>query len=239
MRQKLIKLLPSFLFFLELQLLISLVMLPILIAWGLAISIMTIIGNLVFAQFLTVFIFVSTILFTCDILGIPHDYVVILLEWVTNIWHYFLSFGSAHWLIGYPENLFFLSIIVAMTACMLYVKKKHTQNQRIIILTFLCLSIPLAKYICKKSYTHTTIMQGNQKFHIIQKDGVVYAFDCGALGARPSSQSWIEYTLTSHMIKTIGATHIDMLILCKSNSRTYSATQALMHHMPIGRIIPI
>lgn len=239
MRQRLKKLLHSFLFFLELQLLISVVMLPILIAWGLPISIMTIVGNLVFAQFLTAFIFVSTILFTCDLFGIPNSYVVICLEWITNVWHYFLSFGSVHWLIGYPDYLFFLACLAALAGCGIYIRKIYTQRQRIIILILLCLSIPLAKMVSEKSYMHTIIKQGNQNFHIIKKNGIIYAFDCGALGARPSSQSWIEYTLTPHMIKTMGATHIDMLVLCKSNLRTKSAAQALMEHTPVTRCISI
>jgi len=239
MRQRLKNLQTSFLFFLELQLLISVVMLPILIAWGLPISIMTIVGNLIFAQFLTAFIFVSTILFTCDFLGIPNNYVLICLEWITNIWHYFLSFGSVHWLIGYPNYLLFFSIVAAVIACGIYIKKIYTQPQRIIMLLLLSLSIPVAKIISEKPYIHTTITQGNQNFYIIKKNGVIYAFDYGALGARPSSQSWIEYTLTPHMIKTMGATHIDMLVLCKSNSRTKTATQALMEHIPVTRCISI
>lgn len=239
MRQKLKKLWTSFLFFLELQLLISVVMLPILIAWGLSISVMTIVGNLVFAQFLTAFIFVSAVIFICDFFGIPNTYATTSLEWVTNIWDYFLSFGSVHWLVGYPHYLFALSVLAAVAACMLYYKKKYTQHQRILFLTGLYLCIPVAKVTLKKKYSHSVIMQGNQKFYLIEKDGVVYAFDCGALGARPSSQSWIEYTLASHMIKTFGATHIDMLFLCKSNSRTPPAAQALQEHIPVRRTVLI
>lgn len=239
MQQRLQKLKTSFLFFIELQLLISVVILPILIAWGLPISIMTIIGNLIFAQFLTAFIFISALLFTCDLLGIPNAYIIIALEWVTNAWYYLLSFGSVHWLVGYPAQLFLLSFMLACIACSLYIRKFFTQQQRILILIILTAIIPLAKITFDPSYVHTTIMQGKQKFHIIKKNGIVYAFDCGALGARPSSQSWIEYTLTPHMIKSMGATHIDMLVMCKSNSRTKKALQALMDHIPVSRCISI
>lgn len=233
MRQKLKKIWNSFLFFLELQLLISVVMLPILIAWGLSTSVMTIVGNLVFAQFLTAFIFVSAVIFTFDIFKIPNTYAIISLEWITTTWDYFLSFGSINWLIGYPKYLFPLSAIAAIAACTLYYKKKSTQYQRILFLTGLYLSIPIAKVTWKKKYTHCVIMQGNQNFYIIEKDGVIYAFDCGALGARPSSQSWIEYTLTSHMIKSFGVNHIDMLFLCKSNSRTPQAVRTLTEYIPV------
>src|SRR4051812_19287834 len=117
MLQKIQKLKTNFLFFLELQLLISIVILPILIAWGLPTSIMSIVGNLIFAQILTLFIFISALLFTTDLCGIPNFWIAQALEWVTSIWHYVLSFGSAHWLIGFPAWMFPISCILAILAC--------------------------------------------------------------------------------------------------------------------------
>ena len=140
MQQKLLKVKTNFLFFLELQLLISVVILPILIAWGLPISIMTIIGNLVFAHFLTAFIFVSALLFSSDLLGIPNSFIVITLEWITQIWHYLLSLGSAHWLIGFSSWIFPFSCAFAVIACCLYYLKIHSQNHRIAWLALLCLA---------------------------------------------------------------------------------------------------
>ncbi len=239
MQQKLQSLKTNFLFFLELQLLISIVILPILIAWGLPISIMSILGNLIFAQFLTAFIFISAILFTTDLLGIPNYFIAQALELITNIWHYILSFGSAHWLIGFPEWIFSISLLCAIAACSLYYFKTYSQNYRIGWLIIFCLATPVIHVIFQKRSIHTVVVQGSQKIHLIKLHGKIYAFDCGALGARPSSQSWIEYTLSPTMVKTMGATHIDMLILCKSNSRTQDAATALMQHIPTKLCIKI
>jgi hypothetical protein len=239
MQQKLQSLKTNFLFFLELQLLISIVILPILITWGLPVSIMSIAGNLIFAQFLTAFIFVSALLFTSDLLGIPNSFIAIALEWITQVWHYFLSFGSAHWLVGFPTWIFPFSAICAIAACSLYHFKIHSQNCRILWLSLLCLATPVIHKISQKQLVHTVVTQGSQKMHLIKRHGKIYAFDCGALGARPSSQSWIEYTLAPTMVKTMGATHIDTLILCKSNSRTSDAATALMQHIPTDRLIKI
>src|SRR3989339_1295099 len=131
MQQKLQSLKANFLFFIELQLLISIVVLPVLIAWGLPVSIMSILGNLIFTQLLTAFIFVSTLLFTTDLLGIPNYFIAQALELITNIWHYILSFGSAHWLVGFPEWIFFISLLCAIAACSLYYFKTYSQNYRI------------------------------------------------------------------------------------------------------------
>ena len=239
MQQKLQSLKTNFLFFLELQLLISIVILPVLIAWGLPISIMSIVGNLIFAQFLTAFIFVSALLFTTDLLGIPNYFIAQALELITNVWHYVLSWGSARWLVGFPEWIFPVSLLCAIAACSLYYKKNYSQNYRLAWLIALCLATPIIHTIFHKQSIHTTVLQGSQKMHLIKLHGKIYAFDCGALGARPSSQSWIEYTLSPTMVKTMGATHIDTLILCKSNSRTHDAATALMQHIPTEHCIKI
>ena len=239
MQQRLQKIKTNFLFFFELQLLISIVILPILIAWGLPISTMSIVGNLIFAQFLTVFIFVSALLFTSDLLGIPNYWIAQALELVTNIWHYFLSYGSAQWLVGFPFWLLPISGFFAIVACGLYYCKVSSQNHRIAWLILLCAATPIIHSIFQSRSTHAIVIQGAQKMHLIKSCGKIYAFDCGALGARPSSQSWIEYTLTPTMVKTMGATHLDALILCKSNSRTEKAAKDLMQHIPTGKLILI
>jgi len=239
MQQKLQSLKANFLFFIELQLLISIVVLPVLIAWGLPVSIMSILGNLIFTQLLTAFIFVSTLLFTTDLLGIPNYFIAQALELITNIWHYILSFGSAHWLVGFPEWIFFISLLCAIAACSLYYFKTYSQNYRIGWLVILCLATPVIHTLFQKQSVHTVVVQGSQKMHLIKLHGKIYAFDCGALGARPCSQSWIEYTLNPTMVKTMGATHIDTLILCKSNSRTQDAATALMQHIPTEHCIKI
>ena len=239
MQQKLQKIKTNFLFFLELQLLISIVILPILIAWGLPISLLTIAGNLVFGYFLTAFIFVSALLFTCDLLGIPSNFVALALEWITQVWHYFLSFGSAHWLIGFSSWIFPITCVFAVIGCAIYYFKVTSQNYRILYLSILCLATPIIHTIFQSRSMHTVVVQGSQKMYLIKTKGKIYAFDCGALGARPSSQSWIEYTLAPTMVKTMGATHLDALILCKSNSRTKEACQALMQHIPTGQLIEI
>ena len=239
MQQTIQKLKTNFLVFLELQLLISLVILPILIAWGLPISSMSIVGNLLFAPFLTLFIFVSTLIFTTDLLDIPNAWIVQILAGITNIWHYCLSFGSANWLIAFPLWLFPISFIAAIAGCSLYILRNTTQIQRIICLVLLCCITPLIHQVFEENCVQVTLTQGLQKIHILKIKGKIYVFDCGALGARPSSQSWIEYTVSPTLIKEIGATSIDLLVLCHSNSRTEQAAQFLMAHIPTKKSIHV
>jgi len=61
--------------FLHSQLIVTLVALPILVAWGLPSSVMTFIGNLVFAPVLTIIIILASLLFFTQLVGI------------SNAWH--------------------------------------------------------------------------------------------------------------------------------------------------------
>lgn len=239
MQQKLQKLKTNFLFFLELQLLISLVILPILIAWGLPISMMSIVGNLVFAQFLSIFIFLSALLFSSNLLGISNYFITQALELVTNIWYYFLSFGSAYWLIGLPLWIFPISLGSAIIVCVMYHTNTYNQSKRILILGILLVMIFTINQIFQPRYAQATMIHGASKIHFIKVHHKIYAFDCGALGARPSSQSWIEYTLIPSLIKSMGATSIDTLVLCKSNSRTHQAVNQFIQRIPTKHLIEI
>ncbi len=237
MQSMLQKIRTNLLFFLELQLLISIVILPILISWGLSISIMSIVGNLVFTYFLTAFIFVATLLFTTDLLGIPNYYVAQLLEWVTFAWHYCLDFASPAWLVGIASPIFIISFICAVLACGLYYYKINDMRQKFAWLIILFFVPYIAHAWYSRRPLHTTLQHGYGTIHLLKHNNRVYAFDYGALGARPCNQSWIEYTLTSGMVKGLGATHIDTLIIYKVNSRIPQSIQDLQDYIPVGKIL--
>lgn len=239
MQQRLIQLKNYFLTYLELQLLISIVILPILIAWGLPISAMSIIGNLLFTQILTIFIFLSAILFCVNLFSINNFYVIMILEWLSKCWYYLLSFGNSSWLLGFPAWIFPISCLLMMLAFLIYTQKIVSQKLRIILLACNLASLFVIDYLCNPQLKQITVLQGLQKMHIIKCQNKIYAFDCGALGARPCSQSWIEYSLTPALIKNFGILRIDQLILCKCNSRTPHAVQALQQQIPTKKIVCI
>lgn len=237
MQQQLNKIASGLAFFIELQLLITVVIIPIMTGWGISISYMSLVGNLIFAQILSLFILTSTALFCANLCAIPDLYIRQILELITNIWYYFLSYGSAQWLVGFPTWTMPISILSALYCLGLYQARIANQKIRIAWLTIGCLLTPMAHYIFQPAYQHIRVEQGRQTMHIIKVQSKLYAFDCGALGARPSSKSWIEYTLSQAMIKALGATRLDALIICKANSRTPKAVADLISHIPTGAII--
>src|SRR5579862_7575785 len=99
---------------LSMQLFLSLVSLPILASWGLPISLMSPIGNVIFSPLLTLFLLLSSIIFFCELFCIPNEFFVWLLELVSQVWRWGLSctYGSA--LIACKKPALWLCIAITL-----------------------------------------------------------------------------------------------------------------------------
>ena len=102
--------------FTQTQLIVTLASIPILVGWGLQISLMSFIGNLIFTPILTIFLILSSIIFFTELLGLPNSFVIKILEITTNFWENALNLGKKEWLIGFchPTTLilFLLPILI-------------------------------------------------------------------------------------------------------------------------------
>lgn len=85
----------------QLQLYLTLISGPILVYWGLPISLASPIGNIVFHPLLTLFLFLSSLIFFCQILHIPHGICIYGLQKTSHLFHYLLGLGSQQWLMGF------------------------------------------------------------------------------------------------------------------------------------------
>jgi hypothetical protein len=79
-------------YYLITQNIITIAMLPLYSSWGLPFSILSIFGNLIFAPFLSIFIFISTILFIGFIFQVPFFSIIFLLKKVVKIWFFLMTF---------------------------------------------------------------------------------------------------------------------------------------------------
>ena len=87
---------------------VTLLSLPILIAWGLPFSLYSPLGNLVFNPFILIFLLLSSLIFFGALLGLPIGWLSIALDYITKGWLYCLDcaphkssigFSEPHWLI--------------------------------------------------------------------------------------------------------------------------------------------
>ncbi len=239
MQQHMNRLYNKFLLFLELQLLISIVTTPFLIGWGLPLSTISIVGNLFFSPFLTIFICVSSFIFITDIFGISNIFLQNILNTITYVWCILLSYGSPSYLIVFENKLLPIASIVALLACSIYYNKIACQKSRLCILLIMSTILPVVSYIQKPFSKHHKICNGRKNFYIILYKDQIYAIDLQALGAKKGYESWIEYTLIPEIIKHTGFYKIDCLITTTPTQRSQQAVYFLSQHLSIKRIIPL
>jgi hypothetical protein len=223
--------------FIQLQLFITLFSLPILIAWGLPLSILSPVGNLIFSPVLTLFLFLSCIIFFCEIFFIPNGWLIYLLEILTAWWLKILRIPDKRWLIGFHQPSLFILIALPCLAFFILIHKKTSSVYRSIA----CFSGLLAGLIVYTHYAqpidcYLPIDCNAGTLHILQKSDTVTVIDPGHLGSRASSTSWAQYTLVPYLIKQTGKTVIDHLVLLRPGTFLFQTVAQLTRCVTIKNI---
>lgn len=220
--------------FLELQLIISLISLPILIHWGIAISYMVPLANLIFTPLLALFLWCSCIFALCSIIHIPCTWFVTILDYLAYIWHYLLSFAQPEWLIGFSYQMIWLAIIIALCLLFFYTFFYPSKYISLCILTTCFLFLFTTRWI---SQTNGVYKINNLKMYAMRINNKVYLIDYGSLCSKQNFYSWIDYTILPELIKTAGITQIDILILYKPNKKLPQIAQQFAQQTSVKTIL--
>lgn len=116
---------------------------PIILYWQLPISVMSIFGNILFPPILLVFMSLAILLFFTEILFIPNQTIVSLLEIFSDLWIKILNIGDKNWLIYTPNLhpiLLFAIISIPILITVLAYKRTKFFDIRIIIIIISLLS---------------------------------------------------------------------------------------------------
>ncbi len=222
----------------QLQLFISFISLPFLIAWGLPISLLSPISTLIFGPFLTCFLLVSSLIFFLELLHLPDDLLIWLLEKITAFWISCLGLEQKSWLIGFCKPPMFVILLIPVIALIIIHSKKITSMlKRIGYLSFflvlICVVLKFFPYAYK---TIEKIPCNKGELTLIHHNNAITMIDPGYLALRPSYESYIAYTLLPEIIQKTGKLHIDHLIVFKFNKRILDALQFLSTKITIKNI---
>ncbi len=222
----------------QLQLFMTLISLPFLIAWGLPISLLSPIATILFTPFLTLFLLTSSIIFFLELLHLPNNLPIWLLEQITLLWTWFLQKNQQSWLIGFAlPPLLFLPLIIVATLGIVHSKKIVTLENRIACLLVLLLIVGIILKFFPYNYQDVgTITCNNKEITFINSNGTLTMVEPGALSTRPSYESWISYTLIPELIKRTGSLTIDHLVLLKINKRIFDAITFLSTKITIKNL---
>jgi hypothetical protein len=204
----------KFLRVIYIQLLLFFVYVPILMYWGLPLSIMANMGNIVFLPFLTLFLSFSFIIFFCELLHISPLFIHYLFSKLTLFWITCLSYGSSRWLIGLPFQpiLSFFLFFLGGTIILLTHQNK-TLPQKVLISFSLLLSIFIILKYNQKPPLYIKIETKNKELtatHINSSLNLVMpSLRLKKNGIAP----WFFYEIQPELYKTFGTARINTIVL--------------------------
>lgn len=202
--------------FLELQLIISLLSLPVLIHWGLAISYMLPLANLIFTPLLALFLWCSCLFTLCVVIHAPCNWLATILDYIAQLWHYFLSFSQPNWLIGFNHQMIWLAIPTAISIVFIFTFFYPNKKTSLLILTSCCALLFATRWLLQKNCFYKV---NNLSMYVLRLNNKIFLIDNGALCSKQNFYSWIDYTILPELVKTDGITTVDTLILYKPNKK--------------------
>lgn len=198
--------------FLELQLFVTIGSLPIFIWWGLPISIMTIVGNLIFSPILILFLFLSALIFFTQLVYIPNGLLIYGLNLLTNLCVKILSFGDKSWMIGLKDKYMLFSLIPFVLAFII-VKSQLKREYKVLFLGLTLISSTTFLHAFPNNNLVTKeVTKGRSSAVINIKDQKTIVAENGTF-SKKSSKSFIKYKLLPEIIKLTGKNTIDKLII--------------------------
>jgi hypothetical protein len=223
--------------FFILNLFITLVSLPILVAWGLPLSWLSPIGNLIFSPFLSLFLLTSTLSFFCELLGISHGVLDRLLEYIAYAWQYILNLAPHNSSIGCTQTAFYLLLIISIaTFVLLMLPPLRSAQKRLTALTVLFFCSLILLKAAQPAHLHDTLPCISKKVEIVRTGNQTALIDHGAFSERANPASWVQYHFIPDLIKATGSLSIEHLILPRPTIRVLEAAIALMQHASVTAI---
>lgn len=215
--------------YIQVQLFITIATLPLLVYWGLPISLMSPVSNLLFAPLLMIFLLLSSLIFFTQLLIIPNHWLIVCLEQLTTLWSTILHYGTSSWLISFatPPKYIFLLMLIAAFALLQSRSLSSPARSSACFALLLIVTIGYLKYQSPIGATVMHLECNNGQLTIIRSNNQTVVIDPGVLGRRYSSNSWVEYTLIPELNKQFGTGVIDHLIIMQPNKLIFETVEKL------------
>ena len=226
------------LYFLYTQVIVTLIAFPVLVSWGLGISSMTFVGNLVFTPLLSSFLLISSLIFCTELLRLPNSFLIVALEYLTQWWHWLLSLSSRSWIVYFAKPpTWILFVIPLLTLWIMRTKKLRTTKQRLatsscLLGTVIIFFLSWTQYL---QHQERTIVFAHN-FIIKNTDIGIRVIDNGFLNRKKSVEKFVEFELKPLLVGAFGTPVIDELIIQQPGSGSFATAAALCNNQYVKTI---
>lgn len=222
------------LFFLQTQLFVTLVSLPFLINWGLGLSLMGIVANLIFSPVITLFITLSSVLFFTELCGFTIPYLGWLINTVIDCWHWLLEHGNQHWLYAFARPSTIELVIIGLLPLIILHRWMDSPKRR--ITTMIILLMAIISYLNLRQQLWADIPEQIEKIDVIHREHGITMIDRGFFGRKHNPHKAVCFELKPLLAKKYGSTKINHLIISQVSIRSLQGALACCQEMPVKKI---
>lgn len=223
--------------FIHLQLVMTSLSWPFLSAWGLPLSKATLLGNALFAPFLTLFLLLSTCIFISELIGFPSLVFTIPLEYLTSTWTSLLMRGNRSWLFSLAQSptwvyLLFIGSIGLLMHCRLL---RSSFISSVCLIGLMGSTILLVKSTISRTPVTEPLACFEKELLLIYSSKGVILINPGCLGRRLSAPSFVSHTLIPELRKR-GISTIDAYICSSPSTLNFLASATLLEIIPVKNV---
>jgi hypothetical protein len=224
---------------LRLQFFLMLVSWPILLWWGLPISLLSPLGNLLFSPFLFCFLILASLIFFSELVYCAPPLLYVLLEKLTALWLWCCHLSTTSMLVALPRWCTFLATTaLIITALLIYhprLKKPLISTSILALLIVLVMQIGiLSRRVCNQQIQ---LAYGGQTFSISHHDEKIIMKDPGLGRCRKNMNNWISYTLLPFLSIHYGAVAIDEYHCVKLTQTSITLLELLCQKKLMKKIV--
>ncbi|MBU1008017.1 hypothetical protein KKA53_02990 [Candidatus Dependentiae bacterium] len=228
--------------FVKVQTIVTIASLPILITWGIPISLMSFVGNFIFTPFLAIFLILSSIVFFTELLSIPNGLFIDALSATTSYWEVILSLGKKTWLIGFAKPKTTLTILLAIFVMLLVLRFTFRILSKLVFFGIFALALFMATHFIRTSFWPVGpktkfIPNCSQQLAVTRlKNKTIQLTDYGFFTQKRSPQKFVSFELKPYLIKTYGSTTIDKITLHNPSEKAFTSIEELCKTFTIREV---
>jgi hypothetical protein len=221
----------------ELQMFIMVVFVPFCMAWGLPISPLAIVGNIIFTPFLLIILGACSLIFLCELFSIPHTLLHYPLSWATHCWQWIMGLFDTSVLIAYakPPSVLFGLLCIGIFL-LVQCSMRISPSIRIILYTTFLLALSGIQYCWNHTPYITSIAYQGKTAPVLCTSCATCLIDTGLLGSRANTLSFVQYNLVPLLMQQTGRTVLDHVVIAKPTSRTFQALVHLLYTIKVRTI---
>ena len=226
--------------FLQTQCALTIVSLPIIVYWGLGISTVAVIGNLLFTPLLMFFLFVCTLMFFAALCQLPHGMLDEMLNVVAGFWHQVLSFSNQRWIIYCvrPHVVILILPVLALILCL-----RHpticTPGRRLLAMGSI-LALFLGYCSLQQRYTtyaYPTLTLYEKLYVVVRADGTLTVLDHGFCSRKKSPDKVVDFQVLPVLAQTYGNMPIAEYTILKPTRGSMKAAEQFCKKLAVTQVV--